>query len=90
MPRSILENKGFDGEKINCVANIQLLDSGTNRGLKNAKPFKEWINKYVADKEAYIKRHLIPKDENVWTEDSFGEFIQKRSTLMVGKIQEYF
>ena len=51
MPRSILEAKNYPIEKINSLSNFQLLDSGTNRGLKNAKPFKEWINGYISEKK---------------------------------------
>lgn len=89
MPKSILEQKGYYPYKINSVKNFQLLDSGTNRGLKNGKPFKEWVDKHVSDKIAYVKRHLIPIDEKIWTEDSFEDFIEKRSSLIIDKIKKY-
>jgi uncharacterized protein with ParB-like and HNH nuclease domain len=47
MPKNILETKGFDLSKINSIKNSQLLDFGTNRGTKNGKPFKEWVNNPV-------------------------------------------
>ncbi|MFW5983206.1 MAG: GmrSD restriction endonuclease domain-containing protein, partial [bacterium] len=87
MPKSILEEKGYEVEKINSVNNFQLLDAGTNRGLKNGKPFKEWINNYVADKDAYIERHLIPEDESVWSEDSFENFLEKRAERILNKLK---
>lgn len=89
MPKNILENKGFDFEKINSIKNFQLLDSGTNRGLKNGKSFKEWVDNYVTDKNAYLERHLIPKDETIWIEDNFEDFAKKRGELLVNKINEY-
>lgn len=89
MPKSILEQKAYGWDKINSVKNFQLLDSGTNKGLKNGKPFKEWVNKNVSDKNAYIKRHSIPIDETIWIEDSFEKFIDERARLIIDKIKKY-
>lgn len=89
MPKSILEQKGYDWDKINSVKNFQLLDSGTNRGLKNGKPFKEWVDNHVSDKISYVKRHLIPTDETIWTEDYFIDFIEKRASIIIDKIKKY-
>jgi uncharacterized protein with ParB-like and HNH nuclease domain len=91
MPKNILETKGFDQDKINSIKNLQLLDFGTNRGAKNGKPFKEWINnpEYVKDKASYLKLHLIPTDENLWTEDKFEDFIEARAALILSKLTTY-
>jgi len=91
MPKNILETKGFDQDKINSIKNFQLLDFGTNRGAKNGKPFKDWVDnpEYVKDKASYLKLHLIPTDENLWTEDKFDNFIEERAILILKKIEEY-
>jgi len=91
MPKNILETKGFDQDKINSIKNFQLLDFGTNRGAKSGKPFKEWINnpEYVKDKASYLKLHLIPTDENLWTEDKFEDFIEARAALILSKLTTY-
>jgi len=88
MPKNILETKGFDFGKINSIKNFQLLDFGTNRGAKNGKPFKEWVDnpKYVKDKPTYVALHLIPSDETLWTEDKFEDFIEARATLILRKL----
>jgi len=90
MPKNILEVKGYDWSKINSIKNFQLLDSGTNRGTKNGKPFKDWVDnlEYVKDKPSYVKLHLIPTDETLWTEDKFEEFIEERGKLILGKLKE--
>lgn len=88
MPKSILEEKEFESDKINSVQNFQLIDSGTNRGLKNAKPFQDWVNNHVSDKIDYTKRHLIPEDENLWNEDNFLSFIEKRKGMIFDKLLE--
>ena len=92
MSKNILEKKEYDYEDINSIRNFQLLDFGTNRGDKNGKPFAEWVNnsEFVVDKKSYIQRHLIPRNEEIWTEDKFYEFTQARAELIVDKIKSYF
>lgn len=86
MPKNILEQMKYDWSKINSIKNFQLLDYGTNRGEKNGKPFKTWIDNFVTDKVAYISKHLIPIDQNIWTEDKFDQFIEERAKLILDKI----
>lgn len=87
MPKNILESKNYEWAKINSIKNFQLLDYGTNRGEKNGKPFKNWIDNYVIDKPAYVIKHLIPSNESIWTEDNFDDFIEKRADLILEKIR---
>ncbi len=47
------------------------------------------INNNVADKAAFIKRHLIPIDETIWTEDKFIDFTNARAILIMQKINHY-
>jgi hypothetical protein len=91
MPKSILESNGYDLEKINSIRNFQLLDYGTNRGTKNARPFAEWVNnpQYVKDRQAFVSIHLIPNDETLWMEDRFEDFILERAKLILNKIERY-
>lgn len=91
MPKNILEDIGFDWSKINSIKNFQLLDFGTNRGAKNGKPFKEWVDNpaYVKDRLAYFSLHLIPLDESLLTEDRFEDFIEARALLILGKLKLY-
>lgn len=91
MPKKILETNGVDWSKINSIKNFQLLDFGTNRGAKNGKPFKEWVDnpEFVKDKPSYVLLHLIPSDETLWTEDKFEDFIEARATLVLTKLTTY-
>lgn len=91
MPKSILEGLKYDWTKINSIKNFQLIDYGTNRGEKNGKAFAVWINNptYVANKAAFVKLHLIPTDETLWTEDKFEEFAEKRAEQILTKLTKY-
>jgi|CXWL01.1.fsa_nt_gi uncharacterized protein with ParB-like and HNH nuclease domain len=91
MPKSILENKGYDFGKINSIKNFQLLDYGTNRGTKNGSSFADWVNNtvHVQDKSSYVSIHLIPADETLWNEDKFELFIEERAKLILQKLGRY-
>jgi len=86
-PKSILEAKDVSWEKINSIANFQLLDSRTNRGEKNGKELKEWINKHVDDKEVYLSRHCIPNKSDLWDSENFDMFLSERKKLIIAKLQ---
>ena len=89
MPRSILANLKYGWDEINSITNFQLIDYGTNRGIKNGKPFKEWMDNYISDKPSFVKRHLIPHDEAIWGESKFYDFIEKRAMLILAKISKH-
>lgn len=84
-PKSLLEGI-YEYELINQIENYQLLDSGTNRGLKSAKPLKEWVANHVENKQIYLKKHLIPQDEKLWETDSFKAFLDERRKLIIEKV----
>ncbi|MED1721967.1 DUF262 domain-containing protein [Brevibacillus parabrevis] len=85
-PYSILVSKGYSLDQINSVFNYQLLDYGTNRGVKNAKPLKEWIDNHVTNKTFYINQHLIPDDVQTWDADQFLLFYEQRAQLIKEKL----
>lgn len=91
MPKNILQTMNYSEDKINSIKNYQLLDFGTNRGIKNGKPFNEWVNtpEYVTDKALYIKTHFIPEDESLWTEDRFDDFREERAKLIIEQIKKF-
>ena len=80
---------GISWDKINSIANYQLLDVGTNRGEKNAKQLSLWIQNYVTDREFYLSRHLIPSNEKLWNESDFELFLEERSELIFDKVKKY-
>lgn len=95
-PRSRLEEAGIEWDKINSVANFQLIDVTTNRGTKNAKPFDEWLNgesrqgKNVTDIPGFLERHLIPTDTSNHQISGFDNFLEQRSELIAKKLQSIF
>jgi hypothetical protein len=86
-PKSRLEGK-YTEEQIWNICNYELIDSSTNRGNKNAMEYKKWVNTEVKEKKDYIKRHLIPEDENLWDEEKFEVFLNERGKIIANKIHE--
>jgi len=86
-PYSILESKGFSPDKINTIANYQLLDYGINRGDKNNKELKDWISG-LTNRDDYLRRHLIPNDENLWVSDNYEKFVEERKKIMTDKSED--
>lgn len=85
-PKSLLEGI-YDYQKIHRIENYQLLDVGTNRGIKNAKPLKQWICEDVDNKDLYLKKHLIPIDEELWSVENYEKFLIERRKLIKEKIK---
>ena len=90
-PQSLLFNAGFGWGLVNHIANYQLLDSKTNRGIKNGKQLSHWINECVGseNKKDYLKTHLIPEDESLWETENFPQFLEARAQMIADKINSF-
>lgn len=90
-PYSLLKKAGVDESRINNIANYQLLDSGTNRGIKNGKELADWIQNCVDNsiQKGYLERHLIPRDKSLWKTENYDQFYVERSKLIAAKLNIY-
>lgn len=90
-PYSLLKKAGVDESRINNIANYQLLDSGTNRGIKNGKELADWIQNCVDNsiQKGYLERHLIPRDKLLWKAENYDQFYVERSKLIAAKLNTY-
>jgi hypothetical protein len=86
-PVSLLrQNPDYD-KMINVVENYQLLDVGTNRGVKSAKPLNEWILKDVQNREVYLEKHFIPREQELWRIERYTDFITARRTILIRELK---
>ncbi len=86
-PYSILKKKGYKEEDINNIANYQLLESNINRHEKRDKELYQWVRQ-IHNREDYLKRHLIPMEEELWRSKNFKNFLKKRKELIANKLEE--
>lgn len=95
-PRSKLDALNAAPEKVNSLANFQLLDPGTNRGPKNDALFDVWLNgatdqgPNVGDKPGYLERHLIPPDPATHKIEKFDDLLTERAQLIAKKLNGRF
>lgn len=84
-PKSILKRLNIDENKINSVANYQLIESGTNRNIKKAKELYLWIENDVHpdNRRNYIIRNCIPQNPDLWRSANFEEFYKERMQIII-------
>jgi uncharacterized protein with ParB-like and HNH nuclease domain len=64
------------------LGNLTLLNARENME-KKAKPFDEWIR---TREQAFLKRHLIPREESLWRPAAFPDFLQERNRLILDRL----
>jgi len=68
------------------IGNLCLLLASENIG-KQDMPLEDWL----ATREAgFLKRHLIPKDKDLWKFDRFPEFLKAREDLIRQRYKDLF
>jgi hypothetical protein len=85
-PKSLLSQRGVSEERINSLPNFQLIDTKTNRGVKNGSELRDWIEGHVTERKVYLARHLIPLDEALWHSAQFDRFYEARQKLVIDKL----
>lgn len=74
-------------EKMNSLANIQLLPRNENQS-KSDKDFEDWLlSQNDCERNASISQHYIPTDVE-FTFENFLQFIEKRENLLLNKLKE--
>jgi hypothetical protein len=57
---------------------LTLLTAQENRE-KSGKEFDEWIH---TREPAFLDRHFIPRDEELWKPEAFRQFVEERARLV--------
>ncbi len=73
---------GFDYDKINHLANFELLGVEDNRGDKSDLSLREWIESLDSSKDSWIKENYIPTDSSTWEIENFEQFLIARTALI--------
>ena len=69
----------YEKGQINDIANLTILSKDTNRKICNDNParYLKKISKEI------LSSHFIPLDEELWKEENYLKFIEKRRELIV-------
>ena len=75
----------WNGKK-DRLGNLCLLLAAENMG-KQDMPVDEWFRSRDPD---FLKRHLIPVDQSLWTFDRFPDFLEAREELVRRRLKALF
>lgn len=83
-PNSFLSKKGEPRPKRFAVANFCFLPSGSNKKISSKAP-SDYFNKIVPtqDKAKILESNLLPKEESVYKNDNFSEFLKQRAEILL-------
>ena len=88
-PKSILEKKGVEWNKINILGNFQYLYYSDNRSKQDVE-FGVWLNSLfgqdIEKLNEYLNIHCIPNDSSLWCTDRFDDFIESRRVMIYNKL----
>lgn len=86
-PQHLLSKREVPWNQIGNIGNLQLLDSGTNRHVKNGLELGVWIERHVEEPAGYAARHLIPSDKRLWMSENFTDFLSNRRRMIIDKLR---
>jgi hypothetical protein len=86
-PQHLLSKREVPWNQIGNIGNLQLLDSGTNRHVKNGLELGDWIERHVEEPAGYAARHLIPSDKRLWMSENFTDFLSDRRRMIMDKLR---
>jgi hypothetical protein len=88
-PRDFLrENLEVEGDKdvyINNIGNITFVKKEVNSEIGNRPP-----HEYLPDYRAYIEKHFIPMEENLWRIETYETFLKARIDIVHLKAREFY
>jgi hypothetical protein len=88
-PEVFLKNRGLSMEKIYCVVNFCFLSSESNKKISKRSPSDYFMNLIpAADYNKILDSNLIPIAKSIYQKDDYEDFLERRSNLLIGKIDQ--
>lgn len=85
-PNAYLQGKGLKQDKIFCVANFCFLSSESNKKISNKAP-AEYFSKIPSDEfQNILTANLLPVDKTLYQENNYDDFLEKRATIIINKL----
>jgi len=82
-PRSLLRTVGEEEGLISGIGNITLISPSLNSELPDRPP-AEYLHQYGEE----LRKHFIPEDRELWGNDRFEEFCERRAELIHSFLKE--
>jgi hypothetical protein len=82
-PRSLFRTVGEEEGLISGIGNITLISPSLNSELSDRPP-AEYLHQYGEE----LRKHFIPEDRELWGNDRFEEFCERRAELIHSFLKE--
>nr|VFK66535.1 MAG: hypothetical protein BECKUNK1418G_GA0071005_10976 [Candidatus Kentron sp. UNK]VFK68436.1 MAG: hypothetical protein BECKUNK1418H_GA0071006_100241 [Candidatus Kentron sp. UNK] len=88
-PKAFLESRGCPNDKMSCVLNFCFLSSDSNKIISNASP-SDYFFSHVSEQDfnKILKSNLLPINKQVYKENDYEGFLEKRSGEVLSKLDE--
>lgn len=88
-PNAFLKGKGFSKQQIFSVANFCFLPADSNKKISRKAPSDYFFNIIPeSDYKKILNSNLLPLSKDLYREDNYITFIEKRAELIMSKIEE--
>jgi len=88
-PESFLKDRDIPRDKIFCVVNFCFLSSESNKKITKKSP-SDYFSSIVPQEDyiSILNSNILPVDKNIYKKDDYGDFLDKRSNLIITKLDE--
>jgi hypothetical protein len=82
-PRSLFRTVGEEEGYVSGIGNITLISPSLNSELSDRPP-SEYLHQYGDE----LRKHFIPEDRELWGNDRFEKFCERRAELIHSFLKE--
>lgn len=86
-PRAYLRSYGRSEKDLNLLANIAVVQQGTNIRIGRSEPAR-YIERYAIDDEL-LGQQLVPSDRGLFIADKYDDFLEERGRLLAGAANDF-
>nr|VFK58674.1 MAG: hypothetical protein BECKTC1821F_GA0114240_102539 [Candidatus Kentron sp. TC] len=88
-PKEFLESRGLASDKVSCVLNFCFLSSDSNKKISNRSPSDYLFNSIPErDFTEILRSNLLPVSKRIFQENDYDDFLDKRSSEVLSKLDE--
>lgn len=88
-PNSYLTKEGYPKNERFSVVNFCFLPSSSNKKISSKKPSDYFSSIIPSDKkDKILESNLIPRDEAIYRNNKYDEFLEKRANIILAKIAQ--
>jgi len=88
-PKALLRQAGHDAAEINEIANMAFMTGRTNRKLSSTPPSAYLPDVLKSQGKEALEAHCIPVEPQLWNMEVFGQFLERRRTLLARTINDF-